>query len=62
MSMIDLSGSNGYPYDSRDRLTQQVVSWTAGPVLSLNYRFDGNGNVTNLWSVLIHWGDECLPV
>jgi len=33
-----------------NRLTQKVVSWTAGPVLSLNYRFDADGNLTNLWS------------
>ncbi len=49
-SMADASGTTSYTYDNRDRLTQKVVSWTAGPVLSLNYRFDADGNLTNLWS------------
>ena len=48
--MTDTSGTTSYTYDNRDRLTNKVVSWTAGPTLSLNYRFDANGNLTNLWS------------
>jgi len=49
-SMTDVSGTTGYSYDVQDRLTNKVVSWTGGPTLSLNYRFDANGNLTNLWS------------
>jgi len=48
--MVDLSGSTAYLYDSRDRLTNRVETWTAGPSVMLKYRYDGNGNLTNLWS------------
>src|SRR4051812_10204595 len=48
--MTDVSGTTSYTYDGQDRLTNKVVSWTSGPTLSLNYRFDANGNLTNLWS------------
>ena len=33
-----------------------------GPTRSLNYRFDADGNVTNLWSGTFRRRDECLPV
>jgi YD repeat-containing protein len=46
-----------YQYDNRDRLTQKVVTWhygnyyyANGQTASLNYRYDANGNLTNLWS------------
>jgi YD repeat-containing protein len=49
-NMTDPSGSTRYSYDSRDQLTNKVVSWSGGPVLSLNYAYDPNSNVTNIWS------------
>jgi len=55
-SMIDPSGSTAYTYDNRDRLITKVVNWTNTAVspsqlsVSLNYLYDANGNVTNLWS------------
>jgi RHS repeat-associated protein len=49
-SITDASGTTGYTYDNRDRLTNKAVAWTSGPTISLNYRFDANGNLTNLWS------------
>ncbi len=49
-NMTDLSGATSYGYDARDRLTNEVVTWTGGPTVTLKYRYDANGNVTNLWS------------
>ena len=49
-NMTDVSGTTAYGYDSRDRLTNKVVSWTGGPSIALSYLYDANGNVTNLWS------------
>ncbi len=51
-TMTDPSGSTSYSYDSRDRLTNKVVNWGNPVVLSvsLNHRYDANGNLTNLWS------------
>ena len=39
-----------YAYDSRDWLIQKAMNWVGGPTASLNYGYDANGNVTNLWS------------
>jgi uncharacterized protein RhaS with RHS repeats len=49
-NMIDASGTNSYAYDNRDRLQLKTVNWIGGPGVSLNYLYDANGNVTNLWS------------
>jgi RHS repeat-associated protein len=49
-NMTDLSGTTRYSYDSRDRLQFKTVSWSGGPTISLNYGFDANANLTNLWS------------
>src|SRR5207245_662741 len=42
--------TTSYTYDSRDRLQLKSVAWSGGPTISLNYRFDANGNLTNLYS------------
>ena len=49
-TMNDLSGLTSYSYDNRDRLLLKAVTWTNGPTVLLNYRYDADGNVTNLWS------------
>jgi RHS repeat-associated protein len=49
-SMTDPSGATSYSYDTRDRLLLKTIAWNNGPTVSLNYRYDANGNVTNLWS------------
>jgi RHS repeat-associated protein len=49
-NMIDPSGTTSYVYDNRDRLMQKTVTWSNGPSIALNYSYDGNGNLTNLWS------------
>ncbi len=51
-TMTDPSGATTYLYDNRDRLTNKVVNWGSPAQLSiaLNYRYDANGNLTNLWS------------
>lgn len=49
-NLIDPSGTTAYAYDVRDRLTNKVVAWTGGPTRALNYRYNANGNLTNLWS------------
>jgi RHS repeat-associated protein len=49
-NMTDASGTTSYAYDNQGRLTNKVVSWTGGPTISLNYRFDANENLTHLWS------------
>src|SRR5438046_6135146 len=49
-NMTDPSGSTSYLYDSRDRLTNKVVSWSGGPMVSLNYAYDAAANLTNLAS------------
>ena len=43
-------GATGYAYDSRDRLQSKAVAWNSGPAITLNYAYDANGNLTNLWS------------
>jgi YD repeat-containing protein len=48
--MTDGSGVAAYGYDRRDRLVSKTVNWNHGPGVSLNYGYDANGNVTNLWS------------
>ena len=52
LSMTDGSGTTTYSYDNRDRLIQKIVIWnsSSAPTASLNYRYDANGNLTNLWS------------
>jgi RHS repeat-associated protein len=49
-SMNDPSGATKYAYDSRGRLQFKLVSWSGGPSVSLNYLYDANGNVTDIWS------------
>ena len=49
-TMTDASGVTTYNYDILDRLLLKTVSWSNGPTISLNYRYDGDGNVINLWS------------
>jgi RHS repeat-associated protein len=49
-NMIDASGTNNYFYDNRDRLTNKAVAFANGPSVSLTYKYDANGNLTNLWS------------
>jgi len=48
--MTDGSGVTAYGYDRRDRLVLKTVNWNQGPGVSLNYGYDANGSVTNLWS------------
>ncbi len=52
-NMVDISGATAYVYDVRDRLLLKTNSWNNGPGISLNYRYDVNGNVTNIWSSTI---------
>ena len=49
-NMVDPSGSTAYFYDNRDRLVAKTNLPTSGPTLALNYSYDVNGNLTNLWS------------
>jgi RHS repeat-associated protein len=49
-NMVDASGTSAYAYDLRDRLKAKAVAWNAGPAITLNYAYDFNGNLTNLWS------------
>jgi RHS repeat-associated protein len=49
-TMTDASGVTSYSYNNRDRLLLKTVSWNNGPTVSLNYAYDANGEVTNLWS------------
>jgi RHS repeat-associated protein len=49
-NMVDQTGSTSYQYNVRDWLTNKVVTWSGGPVVSLHYGLDANGNVTNIWS------------
>ena len=53
-NMVDASGTTAYAYDVRDRLLLKTNSWNNGPGISLNYRYDANGNVTNLWSSTVN--------
>jgi RHS repeat-associated protein len=50
-TMIDTSGETDYSYDNRDRLLLKTVNWYSRAwTVSLNYAYDADGNVTNLWS------------
>ena len=49
-NMVDPSGATAYAYDNRDRLMQKAEQWNGGPSISLNYLYDRNGDLTNLWS------------
>jgi RHS repeat-associated protein len=49
-NMTDASGTTAYLYDSRDRLTNKLVSWSGGFSRALSYGYDANGNVTNILS------------
>lgn len=49
-NMVDPSGATAYFFDERDRLVAKTNRPNDGPVMSVNYRYDRNGNVTNLWS------------
>src|SRR5262249_9414159 len=48
--MTNGATSCGYELDLRDRVKKKTVTWTNGPTISLNYRMDANGAVTNIWS------------
>jgi len=48
--MNDPSGVTTYTYDNRDRLLTKTVQWNQGPTMSLNYSYNLNGSVTNIWS------------
>ena len=48
--MVDPSGAYTYTYDLRDRLLQKMVDWNNGPSNSLNYAYDPDGDVTNIFS------------
>jgi len=48
--MTDPSGTTTYVFDSRNRLASKTQSWNGGPVISLSYGYDGNGNVSNIHS------------
>jgi YD repeat-containing protein len=48
--MVDASGSTRYTYDGLNRLTNKVVNWTGGKSVTLNYKYDALGSLTNLWS------------
>jgi RHS repeat-associated protein len=50
LTMTDPSGNTAYGYDTRGRLLLKTVSWTGGPTLALNYLYNAQGNVTNIWS------------
>jgi RHS repeat-associated protein len=49
-TMTNASGLTSYYCDCRDRLTNKVVAWSGGPIMALNYAYDRNGDVTNIWS------------
>jgi RHS repeat-associated protein len=49
-NLTDPSGRTSYGYDNRDRLQLKTINWSSGPAASLNYLYDANGNLTNLWS------------
>ncbi|HLX69591.1 MAG TPA: LamG-like jellyroll fold domain-containing protein [Verrucomicrobiae bacterium] len=49
-TMTDPSGIATYSYDNRDRLQLKTENWSGGPIVSLNYAYDADGNLTNLWS------------
>jgi len=49
-SMTDPGGATTYLYDDLDRLERKTVAWTGGPTISLDYRYNGNGGLTNMWS------------
>ena len=53
MNMIDPSGATAYAYDLRDRLLSKTNNWNNGPVISLHYAYDPNGNVTNIYSIYL---------
>ncbi len=53
-TMTDTSGLTTYSYDNRDRLLLKEVVWSNGPTVLLNYSYDANGNVTNLWSSTVN--------
>jgi RHS repeat-associated protein len=50
LSMVDISGTTTYSYDVRDRLQLKTVAWSNGPSVSLNYTYDADGVVSNIWS------------
>jgi len=45
-----------------DRLARKTVSWSNGPVISLNYGYDANGNVNKLWYEQFRRRDEHLSI
>jgi RHS repeat-associated protein len=58
-NMVDASGTNSYTYDSLNRLTNKIVAWKGGPMISLNYRYDSLGSITNLWSSTANGVTNC---
>ena len=53
INMIDPSGTTAYAYDLRDRLLSKTNNWSNGPVVSLHYAYDPDGNVTNIYSIYL---------
>lgn len=49
-TMNDPSGNTTYTYDNRDRLLTKTEQWTNGPNLNLNYGYNANGEISNIWS------------
>ena len=49
-NLTDASSATSYGYDARDRLLAKTNAWASGPTRWLNYLYDANGNLTNLWS------------
>jgi hypothetical protein len=64
-NMVDMSGTTSYDLDVRDRLKKKTASWSGGPVISLSYTNDPNGNVTDIVSsstngVALHYDLDAL--
>jgi RHS repeat-associated protein len=49
-NMMDASGTTTYNYDPMSRLTNKVVAWANGPTRALNYAYNPNSSLKNLWS------------
>jgi RHS repeat-associated protein len=49
-NMVDASGVTTYYYNGLSQLTNKTVTWSGQSPVSLNYRYDPLGSLTNLWS------------